>query len=155
MPGRWALTDAMCWGSGGPRRQWRGARHQRLCHRRADPVRGLRPFRPGQRSPARPPTGARRLAPADLPAALRRFTADQQGLAALSRRPADPAPRIVYPPDGARVDLGSGGDGGENGSESETAAERALEPLTLKLQGGGRRFAGWPMSPMAEPSLRA
>nr|WP_245294696.1 penicillin-binding protein 1C [Xaviernesmea rhizosphaerae] len=101
----------------------------------------------------RPPTGARRLAPADLPAALRRFTADQQGLAALSRRPADPAPRIVYPPDGARVDLGSGEDGGE--IESETAAEGGLEPLTLKLQGGRAPFR-WLANgrPMAEPSLR-
>ena len=60
---------------------------------------------------------------ADLPAPLRRFTPQRTGDASVSTRP---APAIVYPPDGARVDLGlSGG---------------ASAPLALKVQGGTAPF---------------
>ncbi|OLP60450.1 penicillin-binding protein 1C [Xaviernesmea oryzae] len=88
----------------------------------------------------RAPSGARRLGPQDLPATLRRFSADQPGLSASARRPADPAPRIVYPPEGARVELSPENDG---------------EGLTLKLQGGRAPFR-WLANgrPLPEPSLR-
>jgi penicillin-binding protein 1C len=73
----------------------------------------------------RPPAGAQRLAAADLPYALRRFAPPGQALVAGA--PSEPAPEIVYPPQGARVDLGQIGGG------------RAM-PLALKLNGGRAPF---------------
>ena len=58
----------------------------------------------------------------DLPLTQRRFEADR--LVAVG--PAEPAPRIVFPPQGARVDLGAAADAGT--------------PLVLKLQGGRAPF---------------
>src|SRR5690606_6836268 len=54
-----------------------------------------------------------------------RFSMTAGGLVAASAR--EPAPQIVYPPEGARVDLGVG-----SGS--------AAMPLALKLQGGRAPF---------------
>ena len=71
----------------------------------------------------RPPAGARRAAFAELPVTLRRFRAAQDELK--PQGIAEPAPQIVYPPDGARVELAAG--------------DRAL-PLVLKLQGGRAPF---------------
>lgn len=70
------------------------------------------------------PAGVLRPRREDLPITLTRFgtVADAQaGIAAT-----EPAPRIVFPPDGARVDLGA------SGSE--------VTPLVLKLQGGRAPF---------------
>jgi penicillin-binding protein 1C len=69
------------------------------------------------------PAGAVRIARSDLPVPLRRF--DRRpvtaGIAA-----AEAAPAIVYPPDGARVDL--------------IAANGAAQPLVLKVHGGRAPF---------------
>ena len=73
----------------------------------------------------RPPAGAMRLAAAELPYALRRFSPPSQALVAGA--PTEPAPEIVYPPQGARVDLG------------QLAEGRAM-PLALKLNGGRAPF---------------
>lgn len=70
------------------------------------------------------PAGVLRPRREDLPITLIRFgtgTETQAGIAAT-----EPAPRIVFPPDGARVDLGA------SGSE--------VTPLVLKLQGGRAPF---------------
>ncbi len=72
----------------------------------------------------RAPAGAMRLAQADLPISQRRFSTTAGGLVAASAR--EPAPQIVYPPEGARVDLSAGS--GE------------ISPLVLKLQGGRAPF---------------
>ena len=70
------------------------------------------------------PAGAMRLAQSDLPISQRRFSMTASGLISASAR--EPAPQIVYPPEGARVDLGAGlGD---------------ISPLVLKLQGGRAPF---------------
>ena len=70
----------------------------------------------------RAPAGAIRTARADLPVTMRRFTS---GNAVLDdARVAEPAPQIVYPPQGARVELAM--------SDGET--------LALKLQGGRAPF---------------
>ncbi len=71
------------------------------------------------------PAGAVRIEAADLPVALRRFTAPDAGLPQLG--PHDAALHIVYPPDGAHVDLG-------------LASGKAVQPLMLKLQGGRAPF---------------
>ncbi|MEM9470539.1 MAG: penicillin-binding protein 1C [Pseudomonadota bacterium] len=71
------------------------------------------------------PAGAVHISAADLPAALRRFTAPDAGLPQVG--PHEAALHIVYPPDGARVDLG-------------LASGRAVQPLMLKLQGGRAPF---------------
>ncbi|EPE94978.1 penicillin-binding protein 1C [Rhizobium grahamii] len=72
----------------------------------------------------RPPSGAARIAQADLPISQRRFAINAGGLLAMSSR--EQAPQIVYPPEGAHVDLGARtGDG---------------LPLMLKLQGGRGPF---------------
>jgi penicillin-binding protein 1C len=73
----------------------------------------------------RAPSGAVRIAHAELPASLRRFALTAGGLVATTAR--EPAPEIVYPPEGAHVELGatSGGD---------------ITPLALKLQGGRAPF---------------
>ncbi|WP_025660507.1 penicillin-binding protein 1C [Rhizobium sp. IBUN] len=68
----------------------------------------------------RPPLGAIRIAQAELPISQRRFAINPSGLLATTGR--EPAPQIVYPPEGAHVDLG--------------AKSGDLSPLMLKLQGG-------------------
>ncbi len=87
------------------------------------------------------PLGAARLAVAELPPSLRRFAPTENGLPRL--KAAAPPPRIVYPPQGARVELGFRGDG-------------EVQPLALKLQGGKAPFRwlvnGRPLS--ADPSPR-
>nr|CAD6431007.1 penicillin-binding protein 1C [Rhizobium sp. Q54] len=72
-----------------------------------------------------PPAGVMRLGQSDLPIARRRFSTTALGLVSASAR--EPAPQIVYPPEGARVDLGLG-----NGTKAA--------PLVLKLQGGRAPF---------------
>lgn len=72
-----------------------------------------------------PPPGAERIAQADLPPALRRYSMGANGLLATSSR--EKAPRIVYPPEGAHVELGAGPDG------------KPL-PLVVKLQAGRAPF---------------
>ena len=72
-----------------------------------------------------PPAGAMRLAQADLPIAQRRFSTTAAGLVSASAR--EPAPQIVYPPEGARVDLGM-------------ATGTEVAPLVLKLHGGRAPF---------------
>jgi penicillin-binding protein 1C len=74
--------------------------------------------------PSAPP-GARRIALSDLPIGLRRLSTTSNGLMRMSSR--EPAPQIVYPPEGARVDLGARGG-------------QSLSPLVLKLQGGRAPF---------------
>jgi penicillin-binding protein 1C len=72
----------------------------------------------------RAPAGALRLTEAELPVSLKRFAHTRSGLIALSAREA--APQIVYPPQGAEVEIGlSSGD---------------PMPLSLKLQGGRPPF---------------
>lgn len=71
------------------------------------------------------PAGAVRLAAAELPPSARRFALTENGLVVATGREAPP--QIVYPPEGARVDLGLGGDGPSS-------------PLVLKLQGGRAPF---------------
>jgi penicillin-binding protein 1C len=70
------------------------------------------------------PPGAVRLAEAELPASLKRFSMTRSGLISIGAR--EPAPRIIYPPEGAMVELGL--DSGER------------MPLSLKLQGGRPPF---------------
>ncbi|WP_234837357.1 penicillin-binding protein 1C [Sinorhizobium medicae] len=72
-----------------------------------------------------PPAGAVRLAQADLPVSQRRFSINANGLLAASAR--EPAPQIVFPPEGAHVELSVRG-------------QAAMSPLTLKLQGGRAPF---------------
>ena len=71
------------------------------------------------------PAGAVRIDQASLPASLRRFTGGGDLLPPVAG--AEQGPAIVYPPDGARIELGlvSGGDS---------------QPLVLKLQGGRAPF---------------
>ena len=71
------------------------------------------------------PAGAVRIAAADIPVALRRFTAPDAGLPQVGIQEA--ALHIVYPPDGVHVDLG-------------LASGQASQPLMLKLQGGRAPF---------------
>jgi penicillin-binding protein 1C len=70
------------------------------------------------------PSGAVRIAQAELPISQRRFSMTASGLFSASTR--EPAPQIVYPPEGARVDLG--------------ALSGDISPLVLKLQGGRAPF---------------
>lgn len=69
------------------------------------------------------PSGVARIAQSDLPASQRRFAMMASGLLSASRR--ETAPRIVYPPEGARVELSS---------------QSGISPLVLKLQGGRAPF---------------
>lgn len=73
----------------------------------------------------RAPSGAVRLAQTELPASLRRFSTTETGLVATGTR--ERAPQIVYPPEGAHVELGA-----------KAGAE--IMPLALKLQGGRAPF---------------
>jgi penicillin-binding protein 1C len=72
----------------------------------------------------RPPAGAVRIAQTQLPISQRRFAVNANGLLVASGR--EPSPQIVYPPEGAHVDLG--------------AKAGDLSPLMLKLQGGRAPF---------------
>ena len=78
------------------------------------------------------------MAVSDLPANQRRFTLTASGLLSASRR--ESAPRIVYPPEGARVELSS---------------QSGISPLVLKLQGGRAPFR-WLANgrPLPDSSLR-
>ena len=71
------------------------------------------------------PAGAVRIDQTSLPVSLRRFTGGSELLPPVAGT--EQAPAIVYPPDGARIELGiaSGGD---------------AQPLVLKLQGGRAPF---------------
>jgi penicillin-binding protein 1C len=71
------------------------------------------------------PAGALRLAQADLPPSLRRFSIAANGLPAMSAR--EPAPEIIFPPEGARLEMTESADG-------------AIMPLALKIQGGRAPF---------------
>jgi len=73
----------------------------------------------------RAPAGAVRIAQSELPASLRRFSTTATGLVSTVAR--EPAPQIVYPPEGAHVELGA-----------TTGAD--ITPLVLKLQGGRAPF---------------
>ena len=86
------------------------------------------------------PAGATRIAQAQLPISQRRFAVTSNGLVAASAR--EPAPQIIYPPEGARIDLGA-----RSGGE--------IMPLALKLQGGRAPFR-WLANgkPLPEPSRR-
>ncbi len=88
----------------------------------------------------RAPAGAVRIAQSELPISQRRFSLNASGLVSASIREA--APQIVYPPEGARVELGV-----------DTAG--APMPLVLKLQGGRAPFR-WLANgkPLAEASRR-
>ncbi|MER8484824.1 penicillin-binding protein 1C [Mesorhizobium sp. M1322] len=70
------------------------------------------------------PAGVVRPRRDELPVTLARFGSGADGL--VQATPTEPAPTIIFPPDGARVDLGT------------TAAEPS--PLVLKLQGGRAPF---------------
>ncbi|MGX9177219.1 penicillin-binding protein 1C [Mesorhizobium sp. BHbdii] len=70
------------------------------------------------------PAGVTKPRRDDLPVTLERFGSGADGL--VQATPTEPAPTIIFPPDGARVDLG-------------TTAARA-SPLVLKLQGGRAPF---------------
>jgi penicillin-binding protein 1C len=86
----------------------------------------------------RAPAGAMRMARADLPPSLRRFSPGRLIAASAT----DPAPQIVYPPEDARVELMT--------SDSDTPS-----PLMLKLQGGRAPFR-WLANgrPLPEPTRR-
>nr|WP_153020116.1 penicillin-binding protein 1C [Paramesorhizobium deserti] len=71
----------------------------------------------------RAPAGAVRVARSELPPSLRRFSPGQL----VTANATEPAPQIVYPPEGARVELMGGGAG-------------EISPLVLKLQGGRAPF---------------
>lgn len=70
------------------------------------------------------PAGALRISQVELPISQRRFSLTASGLVNASAR--EPAPQIVFPPEGARVELGIG--------------HQTISPLTLKLQGGRAPF---------------
>ena len=72
------------------------------------------------------PAGAVRISATELPISQRRFSVTAAGLLSASTR--EPAPQIVYPPEGARVDLGA------------RSGASPLMPLALKLQGGRAPF---------------
>lgn len=92
----------------------------------------ITPFQP-------PPPGVSRLVYRDLPANQRRFSVTSGGLLSASRR--EPSPQIVYPPEGARIELSS--------------QDGALAPLVLKLQGGRAPFH-WLANgkPLPQPTRR-
>lgn len=73
----------------------------------------------------RAPAGALRIAQSELPASMRRFSTTANGLVTVVAR--EPAPQIIYPPEGAHVELGA-----------TTGAD--ISPLVLKLQGGRAPF---------------
>jgi penicillin-binding protein 1C len=73
--------------------------------------------------PGKPP-GVQRLGRDELPVTLARFGSGADGL--VQATPSEPAPTIIFPPNGARVDLG--------------VASADASPLVLKLQGGRAPF---------------
>jgi penicillin-binding protein 1C len=73
-----------------------------------------------------PPAGALHSPQRDLPVTQKRFDSVRDGLAVVSESVPEPAPRIIFPPDGARVELG--------------VASNDASPLVLKLQGGRAPF---------------
>jgi penicillin-binding protein 1C len=77
----------------------------------------------GSPLPSAPP-GVLKLRQADLPVVLKHFVPARLDL--VTAQGVTPPPIIVYPPDGARVDLGAGGN--------------ALALLVLKLEGGKAPF---------------
>ena len=79
---------------------------------------GITPFPPA-------PAGAVRITASQLPPSLRRFSVDDNGLITTKVREAPP--KIIYPPEGARVELGL--------AEGEGAS-----PLVMKMQGGRAPF---------------
>ena len=84
------------------------------------------------------PAGVRKPTRDELPVTMERFAPLEERVAAAA---SEPAPRIVFPPEGARVDLG-------------VAGEEAT-PLVLKLQGGRAPFR-WLANgrPLSEPVRR-
>ncbi|MER8783807.1 penicillin-binding protein 1C [Mesorhizobium sp. M1006] len=70
------------------------------------------------------PSGVRRPKREELPVTLTRFGAGTDGLVQATQT--EPAPTIIFPPDGARVDLGT--------------SSADASPLVLKLQGGRAPF---------------
>ncbi len=88
---------------------------------------------------APPPAGALRTAKADLPVTQRRFEATRSEAVPVGA--VESAPQIVFPPDGARVDL--------------AAASGDPSSLSLKLQGGRAPFR-WLANgrPLDEPQRR-
>lgn len=71
------------------------------------------------------PSGAVRMTQAELPIALRRFASSKDELVVTQQQ--DSKPKIVYPPHGARIDLGIANN------------DRAIS-LVLKIQGGRAPF---------------
>jgi penicillin-binding protein 1C len=71
-----------------------------------------------------PPPGVIRQKQDELPVTLARFSTDESGL--VVAKATEPAPRIVFPPDGVRVALND--------------AVSGAQPLVLKLQGGRAPF---------------
>ena len=71
------------------------------------------------------PSGAIRISQSELPISQRRFSLADNGL--INTVSIEPAPQIIYPPEGARIELSSAADG-------------AMAPLALKLQGGRAPF---------------
>ncbi|MBC2884931.1 penicillin-binding protein 1C [Ochrobactrum sp. CM-21-5] len=88
----------------------------------------------------RAPAGAFRTARADLPVTQIRFSSASDPLPTL-KAAIEPAPRIVFPPDGAHVEL--------------KALSEMASPLVLKLQGGRAPFR-WLANgkPVSEPERR-
>jgi penicillin-binding protein 1C len=86
----------------------------------------------------RAPAGVRKPTRDELPVTMERFAPLEERVAAAA---SEPAPRIVFPPEGARVDLGAAGD--------------EATPLVLKLQGGRAPFR-WLANgrPLSEPLRR-
>ncbi len=74
---------------------------------------------------AAPPVGTMRLRQSELPVSLRRFTPYLSPLVSASVR--ESAPQILFPPEGARVELTNQPDG-------------TTAPLALKMQGGRAPF---------------
>ncbi len=72
------------------------------------------------------PSGSEHAAPDKLPVTLRRFGTPDDGLVASAAMPAEPAPTIVFPPQGAHVEL--------------APLRQSATPLVLKLQGGRAPF---------------
>jgi penicillin-binding protein 1C len=72
-----------------------------------------------------PPRGTQILARADLPRSLQRFSQKRDLLVSVKAK--SEAPEIVFPPDGARMELGRAADGSQL-------------PLVLKLNGGKAPF---------------
>ena len=71
------------------------------------------------------PAGAVRIDNASLPVSLRQFAGVSDGLPPIAGD--EPGPAIIYPPDGARIEVGFAGTG-------------EAQPLVLKLQGGRAPF---------------